>query len=76
MAEAILSLHPCQTLLLDSDLSVVLELEDPHQMTLDRLEELIEAGRPCQPAVWGYLFGIWESREIGGAAANRKTGTN
>ncbi|TDG01893.1 hypothetical protein E1N52_42625 [Paraburkholderia guartelaensis] len=64
MADAILSLHPCQTLSLDSDLSVVLELENPHQMTDDRLTELISSSQSTvEPAVWGYLYGIWESRE-------------
>ncbi|WP_267904740.1 hypothetical protein [Paraburkholderia acidiphila] len=31
-------------------------------MTTARLEELIREGQPAAPAVWGYLYGIWESR--------------
>jgi hypothetical protein len=68
MADIILpSIHPAKTLSSDNDLAVVLELEDPHQMATDRLQELI---RDCkdvaEPAVWGYLYGIWESREYFG----------
>lgn len=64
MADAILSLHPCQTLSLESDLSVVLELENPHHMTDQRLAELVRSSQSTvEPAVWGYLYGIWESRE-------------
>lgn len=66
MASAILSLHPLQTLSLDSDLSVVLELEDPLLMDPERLEELIrECANDAEPAVWGYLCGLLDQRRWG-----------
>ncbi|AGW91169.1 MULTISPECIES: hypothetical protein [Cupriavidus] len=60
MADAILAAHPLRTLPQDSDLSCVLDLENPFYMTLERLEGLITT----QPAgeIRAYLYGLWDMR--------------
>jgi len=60
MAKFILPSHPLSALSQDSDLSCVLDLEDPHRMSLERLEGLITA----QPAgeIRAYLFGLYDMR--------------
>lgn len=60
MADAILAAHPLRTLSQDSDLSCVLDLEDPYHMTLERLESLIQA----QPVgeIRGWLYGVYDMR--------------
>ncbi|HDR9035993.1 TPA: hypothetical protein QDB07_003495 [Burkholderia vietnamiensis] len=60
--------HPLQTLSTDSDLALVLELEDPLLMTEERLQYLIQASRTSEkvePAVWGYLVGLLDQRVYG-----------
>ncbi|MBR8158633.1 hypothetical protein KDX20_29850 [Burkholderia cenocepacia] len=60
--------HPLQTLSTDSDLALVLELEDPLLMTEERLQYLLQASRPgdsVEPEVWGYLFGLLDQRRYG-----------
>ncbi|MFC4518826.1 hypothetical protein [Cupriavidus pinatubonensis] len=60
MADAILSTHPLRTLPEDSDLSCILDIEDPYRMSLGRLEDLIAA----QPAgeIRGWLYGVYDMR--------------
>lgn len=60
MADAILAAHPLCTLSQDSDLSWILDSEDPYRMTLERLVSLIHA----QPAgeIRGWLYGVWDMR--------------
>ncbi|KWC87840.1 hypothetical protein WL58_08970 [Burkholderia cepacia] len=70
MATAIVAArrHPLQTLSTDSDLALVLELEDPLLMTEERLQYLLQASRTSEnvdPAVWGYLFALLDQRIYG-----------
>ncbi len=60
MANPILLSHPLRSLSQDSDLSCVLDLEDPYRMSLARLEEIIAV----QPAgeIRAYLFGLYDMR--------------
>ncbi|WP_343668615.1 hypothetical protein [Paraburkholderia heleia] len=60
--------HPLQTLSMDSDLALVLELEDPLLMSEERLQDLLQASRPgdsVEPEVWGYLVGLLDQRRYG-----------
>ncbi|KAG8153855.1 hypothetical protein [Burkholderia catarinensis] len=70
MATAIVAArrHPLQTLSMNSNLGLVLELEDPMLMSEERLEDLLQASRPgdsVEPEVWGYLFGLLDQRRYG-----------
>ena len=70
MATAIVAArrHPLQTLSTDSDLSFVLELEDPMLMSEERLADLLQASRPgdsVEPEVWGYLHGLLDQLRFG-----------
>lgn len=70
MATAIVAArrHPLQTLSTDSDLALVLELEDLMLMSEERLQYLLRASRPgdgVEPEVWGYLFGLLDQRRYG-----------
>ncbi|SOY62192.1 conserved hypothetical protein [Cupriavidus phytorum] len=60
MADTILAVHPLRTLLQDSDLSCVLDLENPFYMTLERLEGLISAEPTAE--IRAYLFGLYDMR--------------
>lgn len=60
MADAILSAHPLRTLSQESDLSCVLDLENPFYMTLERLEGLITA--EPEGEIRAYLFGLYDMR--------------
>lgn len=64
MATAILARHPLATLSSDSDLALILELEDPVLMTSKRLEEVLRASAPdeVEPEVRAYLFGLYDQR--------------
>lgn len=73
MATAIVAArrHPLQTLSMDSDLALVLELEDPLLMSEERLQDLLQASRPgdsVEPEVWGYLVGLLDQRRYGRCA--------
>lgn len=60
--------HPLQTLSMDSDLALVLELEDPLLMSEERLQDLLQASRPgdsVEPEVWGYLVALLDQRRYG-----------
>lgn len=60
--------HPLQTLSMDSDLALVLELEDPMLMSEKRLQDLLQASRPgdsVEPEVWGYLHGLLDQLRFG-----------
>lgn len=63
--------HPLQTLPMDSDLALVLELEDPLLMSEERLQDLLQASRPgdsVEPEVWGlwgYLVALLDQRRYG-----------
>ena len=46
MANTILARHPLATLSSDSDLALVLELEDPVLMSPERLEEVLRLSAP------------------------------
>jgi len=70
MATAIVAArrHPLQTLSTDSDLALVLELEDPMLMSEQRLHDLLQASKPgdsVEPEVWGYLHGLLDQRRYG-----------
>jgi len=70
MATAIVAArrHPLQTLSRDSDLALVLELEDPLLMSEERLQELLQTSRPgdsVEPEVWGYLVGLLDQLRYG-----------
>lgn len=64
MAATILSRHPLATLSSDSDLALVLELEDPLLMRVERLAEILERCSPdeVEPEVRAYLFGLYDQR--------------
>jgi hypothetical protein len=56
---------------MDSDLALVLELEDPLLMSEERLQDLLQASRPgdsVEPEVWGYLVGLLDQRRYGRCA--------
>ncbi|KWE98062.1 MULTISPECIES: hypothetical protein [Burkholderia] len=70
MAAAIVAArrHPLQTLSMNSDLALVLELEDPLLMTEERLQYLLQAsriGENVKPAVWGYLVALLDQKIYG-----------
>ncbi|MFJ1257032.1 hypothetical protein [Cupriavidus sp. CuC1] len=60
MASAILLSHPLHTLSQGTDLSCVLDLEDPYRMPLERLEDLIMA--QLADEIRAYLFGLYDMR--------------
>jgi hypothetical protein len=66
MATTILARHPLATLSSDSDLALVLELEDPVLMSPERLEEVLRLSAPgeVEPEVRAYLWGLYDQRRI------------
>jgi hypothetical protein len=62
MATTILSRHPLATLSSDSDLALVLELEDPLLMRPERLAEVLQISvqEEAEPEIRAYLFGLYE----------------
>lgn len=66
MANTILARHPLATLSSDSDLALILELEDPLLMSPDRLEEVLRLSRPIEvePEVRAYLWGLYDQRRV------------
>lgn len=52
--------HPLSSLSPDSELALVLQLEDPALMDLHRLESLIERAGPGD--IRSYLFGLYDLR--------------
>ncbi|NUA26304.1 hypothetical protein [Cupriavidus basilensis] len=69
MADKILETHPLRALPKDSALALVLELENPFLMSLERLEEIIEA-EPVS-SVRAYLFGLYDMRRAAIYAGGR-----
>jgi hypothetical protein len=66
MANTILARHPLATLSSDSDLALILELEDPLLMSPERLEEILRLSRPSEvePEVRAYLWGLYDQRRV------------
>jgi len=66
MANTILARHPLATLSSDSDLALVLELEDPVLMSLERIEEVLRLSAPdeTEPEVRAYLWGLYDQRRV------------
>ncbi len=54
------AVHPLQSIAIDSELSIVFELEDPFLMSLERFEELIRTTVPGE--LRGYLWGLFDQR--------------
>lgn len=67
MAAHILSPHPLSTMSLDSDLALILELEDPLLMSRSRLEEVLDASMQArEPAVvTAYLHALLDQQRFG-----------
>jgi hypothetical protein len=67
MASAILARHPLATLSMDSNLAMILELENPLLMSSARLKEILQTTSPdeVEPEVRAYLTGILECHESG-----------